>query len=64
MRVLADIPLWKSYISTHIIAISDFGKTLTTHSFDIILILLKMCVDFMIDSIMPKFMEVLVPSIK
>jgi len=64
MRVLADILLWKSHILTYTIAISDFGETLTTHSFDIMLILLKMCVDFMIDLIMPEFMEVLVPSIK
>jgi len=64
MRVLADISLWKFYILTHMIAISDFSKTLTTYSFDTMLILLKMCIDFMIDLIISELTRVLVPSIK
>jgi len=64
MRVLADIPDWKSHILIHMIAISDFSKTLTTCGFNTMLILLKMCVDFMITSIMPELIGVLVPSRK
>ena len=41
------------------IAISDFSKTLTTCSFDTMLILLKMCIDFMIDLIIPELTRVL-----
>ena len=59
MRVLADISLWKFYILTYMIAISDFSKTLTTCSFDTMLILLKMCIDFMIDLIIPELTRVL-----
>ena len=64
MSVLADIPLWKFYILTYIIAISDFSETLTTCSFDTMLILLKIYVNFMINLIISESTKVLVSLIK
>jgi len=64
MSVLADIPLWEFYILTHMIAISDFSETLTTCSFDTMLILLKIYVNFMINLIISELTRVLVPLIK
>jgi len=64
MSILADIPLWEFYILTQMIAISDFSETLTTCSFDTMLILLKIYINFMINLIISESTRVLVSLIK
>jgi len=46
-------------MSTHTIAMSNLGEILITCEFDTIQMLLKICIDLMIDSAMLKFKRLL-----
>jgi len=64
IRVFADVSLWESQMSTHIIAISDFSDTLIILSLEAKDMLLKKYVFFKIVSITLELIDVLVFSIR
>ena len=64
IRTLADVPLWKSQMSIHTVAMSDLGDALITLGLEAKEMSLKKCIFFKIVSTMLKLIGVLVPSFK
>ena len=63
IKYLALIPLWAFQISIQIITILDLGNALITCGFDAKHILLKICIDWIIDLTLLEFIEKLVSSL-
>ena len=63
MSILANKLLYKSHTSIQIINILDFGETLTIHGLDAMLMLSKICIDLIINSITLKLIGMLVSEL-